>query len=145
MLFRDTDVVFTLKGDLLIMITDYDFNKKESPDAKQIINFMDEMHFDIHRTGKSTRDKTLINNYYNKRAILASGFEEVIFLSENPNELCNRLCLIIQEKQAGNDTNKFDNEIIAILDKLLEYKSITPTQHKKILRKFNLLHLFICK
>ena len=103
---------------------------------------MDEMHFDIHSTGhstgKSNRDKTLPNNYYSKRALLASGFEEVIFLSENPNELCNRLCLINQEKQAGNDTNKFDNEIIAILDKLLKYKSITPSQCEKNLKKFNL-------
>ena len=54
-----------------------------------------------------------------------------IFLSENPSELCDRLCLIIQEKQAGNDTKRFDNQIDAIFDKLLEYKCITPTQHKK--------------
>lgn len=140
LLFRDSGVVFTLKGDLLSMITDYDFNKKESPDAKQIINFLDEMHFNTKTTGKSTRDKTLINNYYNKRAILASGLQKVIFLSENPNELCDRLHLIIQEKQGGNDTNRFDNEIVAIIDKLLEYKSITAKQHKQILINFNLLH-----
>ena len=48
--------------------------------------------------------------------------------------------LIIQQKQARNDTIKFDNEIVAILDKLLEYKSINPSQHKKFLDKFNLLH-----
>ena len=30
------------------MITGYDFKKTDSPDAKQIIDFMDEMHFDIH-------------------------------------------------------------------------------------------------
>ena len=34
--FRDTDVVFTLKGDFLSVITDYDFIKPKSPDAKQI-------------------------------------------------------------------------------------------------------------
>ena len=113
--------------------------KKDSPDAKQIINFSDEMHSQIHTTGKSNRDRPLINDHHNKRALLAS-VQEVIFLSEHPNELCDRLCLIIQQKQAGNDTNKFDNEIVAILDKLLEYKSITSSQQKKILNKFNLLH-----
>ena len=48
------------------MITDYAFDKTESPGAKQIINFSDEMHFNIRATGKSNRDRTLINNHYNK-------------------------------------------------------------------------------
>ena len=39
LVFRDTGVVFTLQGDILSMITDYDFKKPESPDAKQIIFF----------------------------------------------------------------------------------------------------------
>ena len=80
------------------MITDYDFNKTDSPDAKQFINFSDEMHFDIHAKGKRSIDKNLTKNFYNKRAIIASGLQEVVFLSENPNELCKRLCLINQEK-----------------------------------------------
>ena len=41
LLLRDTGVVFPLKWDIFSMITDYDFNKTNSPDAKQIINFMD--------------------------------------------------------------------------------------------------------
>ena len=44
------------------------------------------------------------------------------------------------KKQAGKDSIKFDNEIIAIVDKLLEYKSFTPSQHKKLFRNFILLH-----
>ena len=55
------------------MITDFDFNKPESPDAKQSDSFLDEKHFDIHAKGKSSRDINLIKNYYNKRAILATG------------------------------------------------------------------------
>ena len=38
------------------MITDYDFNETHSPYAKQNNIFSDEMHFDIHTTGKCTRD-----------------------------------------------------------------------------------------
>ena len=35
------------------MIFDYDFNETDSPDAKQSLVFLDEMHFDIRITGKN--------------------------------------------------------------------------------------------
>ena len=92
------------------------------------------MHFDIHANGKSYRDKNLIKYYYDKRALPASGFQEIFFLSENPNELCNSIRLIIQEKQCGNDSNRFDSEIYAIIDEFLKYKYITPTEHKNLLK-----------
>ena len=62
------------------MISDYDFNETHSPDAKQIIKVLDEMHFDIHAKVTSPRDKDLTKNYFNERAILASGLK-TIFLS----------------------------------------------------------------
>ena len=55
--FRDTGVVFTLKGDILSMITDYYFIKLESPDAKQMLNSLEEMDFNINRTAKSKKDR----------------------------------------------------------------------------------------
>ena len=51
---------------------------------------MNEVHFDPRNKNKSTRDKTLVNSYYNKRSVSASGLK-TIFFSENPNELCDRL------------------------------------------------------
>ena len=57
LLFRDTGVVFTLKGFILSMVTDYDFNKTDLPDAKHVINFLDEILIDIHAKGKSFRDE----------------------------------------------------------------------------------------
>ena len=42
------------------MITVYDSNKIDSLDTKQVIKFLDEMHFDIQATGKSFRDKILM-------------------------------------------------------------------------------------
>ena len=63
LVFRNSGVVFTLKGDFFSMITDYDFNKTDSHDAKQFVNFLDEMNFDIHAKGKSSRDKNLLKNY----------------------------------------------------------------------------------
>ena len=102
------------------------------------------MHFDIHTKGKSSRDGNPLKSYYNKRALLASSLHEAIFLSENANDICDRLRLIILENQAVNHTNEFDNEINAKVDKVLEYKSITPNQHKQILIKFVLLHTKKC-
>ena len=40
------------------------------------------------------------------------------FLSENSNELCDRLKLILQKKQAGNSPNLIDGEIDAIAEKI---------------------------
>ena len=73
LLFRDTGVNSTLKGDIPSMITDYDFKKTDSHDAKQSINFLDEMHFDIHTKSKSPRDKNLIKSYYKKELYLHLG------------------------------------------------------------------------
>ena len=140
LVFRETGVVFRLKGDILSMITVYDFNNTDSPDAKQTINFLDEMKFDIYAKSESFRDMNFIKNFYNKRALLVPGLHEIIFLLEKPNDFCKRLRLIIHEKQAGNDTNKFDNEIVVIFGNLLEYISTTPKQRTQILIKFKLFN-----
>ena len=63
-----------------------------------------------------------------------------IFLSENADELCDRLKLLLQEKHAGNNSDLINNESVAIIDKLLEYKCITKKQHKQILIECNLLN-----
>ena len=94
------------------MITDYDF---DSPDAKWIIYFLGEMYFDTSAKGKSSGDQKLIKIYYNKRTSLTSGLQKVSLLSENTNKICDRICLMIQQKQAGIDTNWFDDKIIAII------------------------------
>ena len=61
----------------------------------------------------------------------AWGVSKTKFLSSNPDELCNRLKLLLQEKQAGNNFDIINDEIVAIVDKLLEYKCISKKQHKK--------------
>ena len=56
LLFRDTGVLFTIKGDILSMITEYEYNKTDFRDAKKIITLLGEMHFDKHANGKSSRE-----------------------------------------------------------------------------------------
>ena len=138
--FRDTNKQFELKGDLLEMITNskYNVNLASLADKKLMYDFAKEIHFDQNAPGrKSTRDNTLIK-LLNSPKIMASGIT-TIFLSENADELCERLKLLLQEKQAGNNSDIINQEIVAIIDKLLEYKCISKKQHKQILIKCNLL------
>ena len=141
--FRDTDKEFELKGDLLKMITNKNFNVDLASlaDKKLMYGFAKEMHFDTKAQGnKSTRDRTLIKLLKSPGLMIsASGVSKTIFLSSDPDELCNRLKLLLQEKHAGNNSDIINDEIVAIIDKLLEYKCITKKQHKQILYKCNLL------
>ena len=138
--FRDSNKSFRLEGDLLKVITNYKFNVDHSnPQVKKLIyQFAKEMKYDIKSTGRpSVRHNSMVR-LLDQPAIMASGFSKTIILSSDPNELCNRLKLLLQEKQAGNNSDIINDEIVAIVDKLLEYKCISKKQHKQILIKCNL-------
>ena len=140
LIFRDSNKSFKLDGDLLESITNYDFNVDHSnqQDREMIYEFAKEMNFNTKQKGnKSDQDKSIIR-LLKSPAIMASGISKTMFLSSNPDELCNRLKLLLQQKHAGNNSDLINEEIVAIVDKLLEYKCITKKQHKQILIKFNL-------
>ena len=139
--FRDSNKTFRLEGDLLKVITNYKFNVDHSSlqDKKLIYQFAKEMKYDIDSIGRpSVRHNSMIR-LLEQPAIMASGFSKTIILSSDPNELCDRLKLLLQEKHAGNNSDIINDEIVAIVDKLLEYKCISKKQHKQILIKCNLL------
>ena len=135
--FRDTNKQFEFKGDLLEMITNSKFNVDLASlsDKKLMYDFAKEMKFDTKAVGnKSIRDRKLIKLLNSPGLMVsASGISKTIFLSSDPNELCDRLKLLLQEKQAGNNSVIINDEIGVIIDKLLEYKCITKKQHKQIL------------
>ena len=139
--FRDSNRSFRLEGDLLKLITNYKFNADHSSpqDKKLIYEFAKEMNYDTKSTGRPSTRHTSIINILESPAIMASGISRIIILSSNPNELCDRLKLLLQEKQAGNISDIVNDEIVAIVDKLLEYKCLSNKQHKQILIKCNLL------
>ena len=141
LIFRDSNKSFKLDGDLLETMTNYDFNVDHSnqQDRKLIYEFAKEMNFNIEEKGKkSDRDKSMVR-LLRSPAIMASGVSKTLFLSSDPNELCDRLKLLLQEKHAGNSSNIINEEIVAIVDKLFEYKCLSKKQHKQILIKCNLL------
>ena len=140
--FRDTKKVFKIEGDLYKVITDYKFNVDHSnKQNRQIIyEFGKEMKYKLKNKGKpSIRHNSRIR-LLNQSPIKASGFSKTLILSSDPNELCDRLKLLLQEKHGGNNSNLIDEEIVAIVDKLLEYKCISKKQHKQNLIKCNLLN-----
>ena len=139
--FRDSNKSFRLEGDLLKVITIYKFNVDHSnpQDKKLIYQFAKERKYDIKSTGRlSVRHNSMVR-LLDQPAIMASGFSKTIFLSSDPNELCNRLKLLLQEKHAGSNSDIINDEIVAIVDKLLEYKCLSKKEHKRILIKCNLL------
>ena len=120
--FRGSNKTFRLEGALLKVITNYKFNIDHSSpqDKKLIYEFAKEMNYDTKSTGRpSVRHESMIR-LLDKPAIMASGFSKTIILSSDPNELCERLKLLLQEKHAGNNSDIVNEEIIAIVDKLLE-------------------------
>ena len=141
LIFENSGKTFTLRGDVLKMITVYKYNATDSSDVKLIIFLWLKFGFDIHSRSKSLRDKNLIKNSFNKRGIPASGLK-TIFVSENPNELCDELKLLLQKKRAGSISNIIIEEIVVTVDKLIEYRSITTSQHQKKLSKKNIYKIF---
>ena len=142
--FRDTGKEFELTGDLLKMKTNskYNVDLASLADKKLMYGFAREMHFDLKAVGKkSTGDRTLIKLLNSPGLMVsASGVSKTIFLSSDPNELYDRLKLLLQEKHAGNNSDIINDEIFAIVDKLLEYRCISKKQYKQILIQCNLLN-----
>ena len=99
-----------------------------------------EVQFDVRGQGnKSTRDRTQLK-LLKSPAIMTAGISYIIFLSSVTNELCKILKLLLQEKHAGNKSDLINEEIVAIVDKLVEYKCLSMKQHKQVLIRCNLLH-----
>ena len=65
---------------------------------------------------------------------MAFGISTFLF-PEIPNELCDKLKLRLQEKQAGNNFDIFNEEIIAIADKLREDKFLSTKQQRFLVNK----------
>ena len=58
--------------------------------------------------------------------------QQYIFLPSDPDELVDQLKLLYFEKVGGNDSFLINEQIIAIIDKLLEYECISPSQHQNM-------------
>ena len=121
------------------LITIFKFNADHSsPEDKKLIY---ELAKEMNNETKSSRRTSIRHSYIirilESPANMASGISKTIFLSSDPNELCDRLRLLLQEKHPGNNSDIINQEIVAIAEKLLEYKCISNKQIKQILIKCN--------
>ena len=73
------------------------------------------MNYDTKSTGRPSTRHTSIIKILDSLAILASGISKTIIPSSDPNELCDRLRLLLQEKHAGNDSDIINDEMVAML------------------------------
>ena len=84
--------------------------------------------------------KDLHNQYYQFRSGLLryarklsrSHTNQCVFLPSDPDELVDQLKLLYLEKFGGIDNPQLNEQIIAIVDKLLEYECITTNQHQNM-------------
>ena len=81
-----------------------------------------------------------VKNFQKGKGLTAVGAAETneveyIFLPSDPNELCDRLKILLQEKTGGNNNPQIDQEIMAISDKFLEYKIIEIEEHENMISK----------
>ena len=120
----------------------YNVNLASLSDKKLMYDFAKQMHFDKRVPGKkTTRDRTLTKLLKTPGLMVsASDVSNTIILSSDLDELCERIKLLQQEKQAGNNSDMINQEIVAIVDKILELKCISKKQHNQILVKCDLLH-----
>ena len=117
----------------------YNVDLASLQDKKVLYDFAKETNFDVKSIGrKSTRDRALLK-LLKSPAIMASGISNTIFLSSDPDELCNRLKLLLQEKQSGNNSDMINEEIVAIVFILIEHKCLFKKQHEQFLIKCILL------
>ena len=130
--FRVTVKKIELK-DLSNVITNiiYNVDLASFSDKKLMYDFAKERFFDEKAQGnKNSRDTSLIGLLRSPNImVFASSVSKKLFsktriLSSHPNEFCDRRMLLKQEKQAVKISTKIDEKIIALADKLLQYKRI---------------------
>ena len=79
---------------------------------------------------------TSVKNIYDRESEKSSSSLATRFLPEYADQSCNRLRIIIQEKQCGNGSNNFGDELFVIFDNLLEYQCVIKTLHKNFFINF---------
>ena len=76
----------------------------------------------------------------NKRDIISSKI--IVFLPSDPDELVDQIQLFYFENVGGSDNPQFNEQIIAIAEKLLEYECITTNQHQNMQSAFGMQSTF---
>ena len=146
--------------DLQYFITNTQFDKQIN-NWDSIYNFLNDMKYDLNYGDKKSIRYQFIKELYSRYQLqgFAQGYtqahdlqgfsqgqsqgftesglngeysQQYIFLPSDPDELVDQLKLLYFEKVGGNDNPQLNEQISAIVDKLLEYECISPSQHQNI-------------
>ena len=141
--------------DLQYFITNTQFDKQIN-NWDSIYNFLNDMKYDLNYGDKKSIRYQFIKELYSRyqlqgftqgqsqsytQGFTGSGLngeysrsstQQYIFLPSDPDELVDQLKLLYFEKVGGNDSFLINEQIIAIIDKLLEYECISPSQHQNM-------------
>ena len=89
------------------------------------------MNYDLNHGGKKSNRYNFIKRLLQPQ--LGSGLNKFIFLPSDPDVLVDQLKLYVLGKVGGNDNPMLSKQIIAIVDKLLEYGCITTYQRQNFI------------
>ena len=137
--------------DLQYFITNTKVDRKIN-NKNIIYSFPNDMNYNINYGDKKSMRYYFIKDLHNQYYQLGSGLpsyarklsrklsrsnsqsytNQYIFLPSDPDELVDQLELLYFEKLGGNDNPKLNEQIIAIVDKLLEFECITTNQHQNM-------------
>ena len=119
--FRDTGKIIELKGDLLNLITNNNYNVDLASlsDKKSIYDFAKEIYLDVKATGIQYSRSRMLTNLLNSTDILVSAsgvskdsFSKTNFLSFDPKAICDRLKILSKK-------NKLVLNLIQLMEKFL--------------------------
>ena len=126
-----------------ICITNTQFDKQIN-NLDTIYSFLNDMKYNTSYGDKKSRRYYFIKGLHNQYYQLGSGMpsytrklsrnhtSQYVFPPSDPDEIVDQLKLLYFEKLGGNDNPQLNEQIIAIVDKLLEYECITTNQHQKM-------------
>ena len=121
----------------------YNVDLASLSDSKLMYDPAKEMYFDVTSPcNKPTLDRIPIKILKAPSLMKsASGIPVETFLLSDPDELCDRLKLLLEEKQAGNNSFLINEEIVVILDNMLENKCKNRKHPNQNLIECNLMHI----
>ena len=154
-----------INPDLHYFITNTQFDR-QLQNVNTIFNFLNDMNYNIINGDKKSMRYYFINDlikqYYQQSAEFSTELpnqvgtglngeaarsyarsnsqsytNQYVFLPSDPGELVDHLKLLYFEKLGRNDSFLLNEQIIAIVDKLLENECITTNQHQNILSNFD--------
>ena len=113
-------------------LNDMKFNINYGDEKSNRYNFIKNLHNAYQQLGSQSGSQ--LGSGLNGEAV--GSHANFVFLPSDPDELVDQLKLYF-ENIGGNDSFLLNEQIIAIVDKLLEYECITTNQHQNILSNFD--------